>query len=158
MTDREELKRLVVVESALGAVGTGAPPAELPWREPVEIMVRRPRDTLGAHPSVIPLSVTHRHRSRAVLRWSETVLGILTDAGSEGERRGVALRGLVAYVNGALQLEQPGSPACEGTVAISALAAEEFPLRAATARRARSVDVEREFFGGLAALLRGLTP
>ncbi|MGW5429565.1 TetR/AcrR family transcriptional regulator [Streptomyces sp. NPDC004059] len=157
VADREELERLVV-EFALGAVDTGAPPADLPWRERVEVMVRRLRDTLRAHPSVIPLSVAHRHHSRAVLRWSETVLGILTDAGFAGERRVVALRSLVAYVNGALQLARLGSLSGAGTVAISALDPEEFPLMAATARSAQGVDAEREFFGGLAVLLRGLEP
>jgi AcrR family transcriptional regulator len=157
VADREELERLVV-EFALGAVDTGAPPADLPWRERVEVMVRRLRDTLRTHPSVIPLSVTHRHHSRAVLRWSETVLGILTDAGFAGQRRVVALRSLVAYVNGALQLARLGSLSGAGTVAISALDPEEFPLMAATARSAQGVDAEREFFGGLAVLLRGLEP
>ncbi|MER6061904.1 TetR/AcrR family transcriptional regulator [Streptomyces sp. NPDC001792] len=157
VADREELERLVV-EFALGAVDTGAPPADLPWRERVEVMVRRLRDTLRTHPSVIPLSVAHRHHSRAVLRWSETVLGILTDAGFAGECRVVALRSLVAYVNGALQLARLGSLSGAGTMAISALDPEEFPLMAATARSAQSVDAEREFFGGLAVLLRGLEP
>lgn len=157
VADREELERLVV-EFALGAVDTGAPPADLPWRERVEVMVRRLRDTLRTHPSVIPLSVTHRHHSRAVLRWSEAVLGILTDAGFAGERRVVALRSLVAYVNGALQLARLGSLSGAGTVAISALDPEEFPLMAATAHSAQGVDAEREFFGGLAVLLRGLEP
>lgn len=157
VADREELERLVV-EFTLGTVGTGAPPADLPWRERVEVMVRRLRDTLRTHPSVIPLSVAHRHHSRAVLRWSETVLGILTDAGFAGERRVMALRSLVAYVNGALQLAQLGSLSGAGTVAISALDPEEFPLMAATARSAQGVDPEREFFGGLAVLLRGLEP
>ncbi|MFI6354876.1 TetR/AcrR family transcriptional regulator [Streptomyces sp. NPDC050743] len=157
VADREELERLVV-EFALGTIDTGAPPADLPWRERVEVMVRRLRDTLRTHPSVIPLSVAHRHHSRAVLRWSETVLGILTDTGFAGERRVVALRSLVAYVNGALQLAWLGSLSGAGTVAISALDPEEFPLMAATARSAQGVDAEREFFSGLAVLLRGLEP
>ncbi|MEU2929634.1 TetR/AcrR family transcriptional regulator C-terminal domain-containing protein [Streptomyces sp. NPDC007251] len=155
VADREELE-LLVVESVLGAVDTGAPAADLPWRERVEIMVRRMRDTLSAHPSVTPLSVAHRHHSRAVLRWSETVLGILTDAGFAGERRVVALRALIAYVNGALQLAHLGALSGPGTAAISALAPEEFPLMAETARSAQGVDAEREFLGGLAVLLRGL--
>ncbi|MEU6776985.1 TetR/AcrR family transcriptional regulator [Streptomyces sp. NPDC046759] len=155
VADREELE-LLIVEFALGTIDTGTPPADLPWRERVEIMVRRLRDTLGAHPSVIPLSVAHRHHSRAVLRWSETVLGVLTGAGFEGERRVVALRALVAYVNGALQLEHLGSLSGTGTQAISALAPEEFPLMAETARHAQGVEVDREFFDGLTALLHGL--
>jgi AcrR family transcriptional regulator len=153
--DREELE-LLVVEFVLAAVDTAPPPAGLPWRERIEILVRRMRDTLSAHPSVVALTVAHRHHSLGVLRWSETVLTVLAGAGFEGERRVVALRGLVAYVNGALQLEHLGALSGEGTRAISALPADEFPLMADTARHAGQVDAEREFFGGLAVLLRGL--
>ncbi|MEW2622138.1 TetR/AcrR family transcriptional regulator C-terminal domain-containing protein [Streptomyces sp. NPDC048106] len=153
--DRDELE-LLVVEFALGAVDTGAPPEDLPWRERIEILMRRMRDTLSAHPSVVPLTMTHRHHSRALLRWSETVLAVLTGAGFDGERRVVALRSLIAYVNGALQLEHLGALSGAGTTAISALSPDEFPLMAATARSARRVDPEREFSGGLTVLLRGL--
>ena len=65
-------------------------------------------------------------------------------------------RSLIAYVNGALQLEHLGALSGAGTAAISALPPEDFPLMAATGRSARQVDPEREFFGGLAVLLRGL--
>ncbi|ADI03570.1 putative transcriptional regulator [Streptomyces bingchenggensis BCW-1] len=153
--EREELERLVV-ECVLGAVDTEPPPPEAPWGERIEIMVRRLRDTLSAHPAVVPLTVAHRHRSPGVLRWSETVLAILIEAGFEGERRVVALRSLLAYVIGALQLAHLGPLSGDGTVAISALRPTEFPHMAETARQARNVGADDEFFGGLAALMRGL--
>ncbi|KAK1185677.1 TetR/AcrR family transcriptional regulator C-terminal domain-containing protein [Streptomyces sp. NBS 14/10] len=153
--ERDELERLVV-EFVLGAVDTEPPPPEAPWGERIEVMVRRLRDTLSAHPTVVPLTVAHRHRSPGVLRWSETVLAILIEAGFEGERRVVALRGLLAYVIGALQLAHLGPLSGDGTVAISALRPTEFPHMAETAREARNVGADQEFFGGLAALLRGL--
>ncbi|MEU5023367.1 TetR/AcrR family transcriptional regulator [Streptomyces milbemycinicus] len=153
--EREELERLVV-EFVLGAVDTEPPPPEAPWGERIEIMVRRLRDTLSAHPAVVPLTVAHRHRSPGVLRWSETVLAILIEAGFEGERRVVALRSLLAYVIGALQLAHLGPLSGDGTVAISALRPTEFPHMAETARQARNVGADDEFFGGLAALMRGL--
>ncbi|MFG5720947.1 TetR/AcrR family transcriptional regulator [Streptomyces murinus] len=153
--DRDELE-LLVVEFVLAAVDTGAPDTGLPWRERIEVLVRRIRDTLGAHPAVVPLTMTHRHHSRALLRWSETVLTVLTGAGFDGERRVIALRSLIAYVNGALQLEHLGALSGAGTAAISALPPEDFPLMAATGRSARQVEPEREFFGGLAVLLHGL--
>ncbi|NUS81776.1 MAG: TetR/AcrR family transcriptional regulator [Streptomyces sp.] len=153
--ERDELERLVV-EYVLGAVDTEPPPPEAPWGERIEVMVRRLRDTLSAHPTVVPLTVAHRHRSPGVLRWSETVLAILIEAGFEGERRVVALRGLLAYVIGALQLAHLGPLSGDGTVAISALRPTEFPHMAETAREARNVGADQEFFGGLAALLRGL--
>ncbi|MGO4423267.1 TetR/AcrR family transcriptional regulator C-terminal domain-containing protein, partial [Streptomyces sp. MCAF7] len=153
--ERDELERLVV-EFVLGAVDTEPPPPEAPWGERIEVMVRRLRDTLSAHPAVVPLTVAHRHRSPGVLRWSETVLAILIEAGFAGERRVIALRSLLAYVIGALQLAHLGPLSGDGTVAISALRPTEFPHMAETAREARNVDADQEFFGGLAALIRGL--
>lgn len=153
--DREELEQLVV-EFVLRAVDTAPPASYAPWGERVEAMVRRLRDAVGAHPAVIPLTVAHRHQSLGVLRWSETVLAILAEAGFEGERRVLALRGLIAYVNGALQLEHLGPLSGEGTAAISALPPTEFPHMSETARHARDVSADQQFFGGLAMLLRGL--
>jgi AcrR family transcriptional regulator len=153
VADREELEEHVV-ELVLSAVDTTPPAADLPWRERVELMVGRMRDTVGAHPAVVPLTLTHRHRSPSVLRWSETVLGILTEAGIAGEQRVVALRGLLAYVIGAIQLEHLGPLRGEGTVAIAEQTA--FPYMADTAKYAAGVDADREFRGGLAILLKGL--
>jgi len=153
VADREELEQLVV-ELVLGAVDVTPPAADLPWRERVEVLVLRLRDTVGAHPEVVPLTLTHRHLSPGVLRWSETVLGILTEAGIEGETRVIALRGLLAYVIGAVQLEHLGPLSGSGTTTISRLS--DFPFMAETARYAAGVDAEREFRGGLALVLRGM--
>ncbi|KUN80369.1 transcriptional regulator [Streptomyces bungoensis] len=155
VADREELERLVV-ESVLGRVDTEPPPPDARWEERIEVLVRRLRDTVGGHPAVVPLTITHRHRSRAGLRWSEAVLAVLTEAGFDGARRVVALRALLSYVIGAMQLEHLGPLSDEGTVAISALPVDEFPLLAETAHRAKGVGAEEEFFGGLAALMGGL--
>ncbi|MBR8642808.1 TetR/AcrR family transcriptional regulator C-terminal domain-containing protein [Streptomyces tuirus] len=153
--DREELERLVV-ELVLSAVDTEPPDPDASWRERIEAMARRLHDAVGAHPAVVPLTITHRHRSLGVLRWSETVLSVLTEAGVEGERRVVALRGLLGYVIGAIQLEHLGPLSGPGTTAITELPPAEFPHMTETARQARDVDTEREFRGGLAMLLDGL--
>lgn len=155
VADREELERLVV-EFVLADVDTEPPPSGAPWGERVEVLVRRLRDVVSAHPEAIPLTVMHRHESTSVLRWSEAVLGVLTEAGFDGERRVVALRSLLAYVIGALQLSRLGPLSGQGTVAISALQPAEYPYMSVTARQAREVGADEEFFGGLAALLRGL--
>jgi hypothetical protein len=120
-------------------------------------MVRRLHGVLSAHPAVVPLTVTHRHRSPGVLRWSETVLGILIAAHFDGARRVVALRALLAYTIGAFQLEDLGPLSGQGTVAIAELSPGEFPHMAETARHAMNVSADEEFYGGLAALIRGLT-
>ncbi|MPY62086.1 TetR/AcrR family transcriptional regulator [Streptomyces spongiae] len=153
--DREELERLVV-ELVLSAVDSEPPDPDASWRERIEIMVRRLRDTVGAHPAVVPLTITHRHHSLGVLRWSETVLGILAEAGVAGERRVVALRGLLSYVIGAIQLEHLGPLSGPGTTAITELPPAEFPHMIETARHARDVGTDQEFAGGLALLLDGL--
>jgi AcrR family transcriptional regulator len=155
VADRDELERLVV-ESVLAVVDTQPPPSETPWAQRVEALVRRLRETVSAHPEIVPLTLTHRHRSPGVLRWSEAVLTVLTEAGFDGTQRVIALRALLSYVIGAIQLEHLGPLAGEGTLAMSALPPTEFPRLAETARHARDVSADHEFFGGLAGLLRGL--
>ncbi|MFD7322795.1 TetR/AcrR family transcriptional regulator [Streptomyces sp. NPDC059875] len=155
VADRDELEGLVV-ERVLSAVDPTPPAADTPWRERIEVMVRRLRDSVGAHPAAVPLTVTHRHRLPGLLRWSESLLGLLAEAGIEGEERVVALRGLIAYVVGAVQLEHLGSLAGAGTTAIAELPEHRFPYMTDAARHAPAIDAEREFFGGLAVYLRGL--
>ncbi|WP_433178545.1 TetR/AcrR family transcriptional regulator [Actinoallomurus sp. CA-150999] len=152
--DREQLEGLVV-DLVLGAVDT-TPPTGSSWRERVATMVERVRDAVGAHPNVVPLTLTHRQGAPSSLRWGETVLGILTEAGIEGRRRVVALRTLVGYLVGAIQLEHLGPLSGEGTRAMATLPGADFPLLAETARQAAKVTVDEEFRQGLTVLLKGL--
>ncbi|MEW5532914.1 TetR/AcrR family transcriptional regulator [Streptomyces virginiae] len=154
--DRGELEALVV-ELVLSAVDSTPPPPDIgTWRARVELLVDRLRGTVGAHPDVLPLTFTHRHRSPSVLRWGETVLGVLSEAGLGPEERIVALRALLAYVIGAIQQEHLGALSGAGTTAIAGLPAEEYPYLTEAARGARSLTPDREFRGGLALLLAGL--
>ncbi|MGW0392346.1 TetR/AcrR family transcriptional regulator [Streptomyces sp. NPDC003042] len=156
--DRQELEALVV-ERVLGSLDSTPPPrtGDAPWQDRVTVLVDRLRDTVTAHPAVLPLTLTHRHRSPGVLRWGETVLGVLTEARIEAEERVIALRALLAYVIGAVQQEHLGALSGAGTTAITALPPDEYPYLSATARTARSVTPDQEFHGGLALLLRGLS-
>lgn len=153
--DREELEGLVV-ELVHSAVDTEPPPPDTPWQERIETMALRLREAISAHPAVVPLTLAHRHRTPSGLRWSEAVLSVLTEAGIQGERRVVALRCLLGYVIGAIQLEHLGPLSGRGTVAITELPQSEFPLMAETARFARGVSADREFSEGLATVLRGM--
>ena len=153
VADRDELEALVV-EEVLRTLDT-TPPAAEPWTEQLRILTERVRTAVGGHPGVVPLLVSHRHRSAGVLRWSETVVGILRAAGFTGARRVIALRGLLSFVIGALQLEHLGPLSGSGTVTISELA--DHPHLAETARHARGVSPDEEFAGGLSIMLRGLT-
>ncbi|WP_030324809.1 TetR/AcrR family transcriptional regulator [Streptomyces flavochromogenes] len=155
VSDREELEGLVV-DRVLGDLDTTPPAADAPWRDRIETMVGRLRDAVVRHPEAIQLTLTHRHRAPGGLLWSETVLGILAEAGIDGTRRVVALRALHGYVTGAIRLEHLGPLAGTGTSAIAALPEDRFPYLTQTARTAGEVGPDQEFFGGLRLLLRGL--
>ncbi|MEU4225306.1 TetR/AcrR family transcriptional regulator C-terminal domain-containing protein [Nonomuraea sp. NPDC026600] len=153
--DRGELEQLVI-ELVLGTVDTTPPGTARPWHEQIEIMVERVRGVVGAHPWIVPLLITHRHQSASVLRWSETLAAILTEAGLDGGKRVIALRCLLAYVVGAIQLEHLGPLAGPGTQVIADHA--ELPYLSETARHSDGVTTDEEFRGGLALLLRGMDP
>ncbi|MDL4770649.1 MULTISPECIES: TetR/AcrR family transcriptional regulator [Thermomonosporaceae] len=152
--DRHELEGLVI-DLVLGAVDVTPPPGTS-WTGQVEELVGRMRAALGAHPEVVPLTMTHRQSALGLLRWSESLLGVLTRAGFDGERRVVALRSLLGYLNGAIQLEHLGPLSGAGTEAMAALPPAEFPFLAETAARARRVPADEEFRRGLAVVLAGL--
>jgi Tetracyclin repressor-like, C-terminal domain/Bacterial regulatory proteins, tetR family len=154
VSDRQELEGLVV-ELVLGGVDI-SPPSGTSWRERIAVLVGRMRDRVGAHPNVVPLTMTHRHHSLGVLRWSEAVLGILTEAGVKGPDRVIALRGLLSYLIGAIQLEHLGPLSGAGTAAIAELSHAGFPHMAETAGHARLIGADEEFLGGLAIVLRGM--
>ncbi|MER7542849.1 TetR/AcrR family transcriptional regulator C-terminal domain-containing protein [Spirillospora sp. NPDC127506] len=152
--DREELEGLVV--DLVYAEVDPAPPGEGPWEARIETMALRLRDAFGAHAAIMPLTLAHRHASAGSLCWGETVARILAEAGIDGPRAAIALRAVIAYVIGAIQLEHLGPLEGEGTAAIAALPADEFPHLTETARHARRLGPDEEFRGGLAAVLRGL--
>jgi AcrR family transcriptional regulator len=152
--DREELEGLVV-ELVLGAVDT-EPPRDAPWDEQVAVLMRRVRDAVAAHPEVVPLTMTHRHRSPALLRWTETVLGVLAEAGFDARRRVIALRSLLGYLIGAIQLEHLGPLSGAGTQTMADLPRDTFPWLAETARQAKEISADEEFAEGLAAVLAGI--
>jgi AcrR family transcriptional regulator len=155
LDDRQQMEELVV-EQVLGGVDT-TPPAGRPWAEQLAVLAERVRDAVAAHPAVVPLTMTYRHTSPSSLRWSETVLGVLTTAGIDGERRVIALRSLLSYLIGAIQLEHIGPLQGDGTAAMAALPDTRFPLLARTARQARHITPDQEFRRGLAHLLAGIS-
>ena len=155
VTDREALERLVV-DHVFDTVDTEPPPAPLPWDERITVLMSRVHAAFTAHPAVVGLTLVHRHRSPGALRWAESLLAVLSDAGFAEQRRAVALRALFAYLVGALQLEHLGPLAGTGTRALADLPPGEFPHTAANARIAQHISPGEEFLEGLRALLRGL--
>lgn len=152
---RDQLEALVV-ELVLADVDTRPPGDDTPWRDTITTLAERVRVAVSAHPAVVPLLMTHRHRSPSLLRWSETALQVLTAAGHTGPARVTALRAITGYMVGVLQLQHLGPLAGPGTKVIAAQS--DFPLMASTARDAAAVTPEAEFGAGLTALLNGLSP
>ncbi|TQS46238.1 TetR/AcrR family transcriptional regulator [Cryptosporangium phraense] len=156
VADRDELERLVV-DRVFDAVDV-RPPAEGPWERQVEDLVGRVRNAFAEHPAVVALTLVHRHRSPGALRWAETLLAVLSDAGFTDRERLIALRALFSYLVGALQLEHLGPLAGAGTRELAGLPPDEFPHTTANARYAQGVTADEEFTEGLRMLLRGLSP
>ncbi|GIF24130.1 AcrR family transcriptional regulator [Actinoplanes tereljensis] len=154
VADRDELE-LLVCEWVLRDLDATVPDGPI-WTENLKILSQRVRASLAAHQRVVPLLIANRQRCHAVLRWTESALAVLTAAGFDDADRVVALRGLVAYLNGALLQESLGALAGPGTLVMAALPAADFPLLRDTARRAGTVSADDEFDGGLSIVLRGL--
>jgi AcrR family transcriptional regulator len=151
---RDELEGLVV-EEVLRTVDTEVGPGT-PWRSRVTMLATRVRDVLRAHPAVVPLLLTRRHRSESSLRWGEAMMRALADGGLDGARRALAFRALLSYVIGAVQVELFGALSGPGTAALARLSPSRYPLLSDTARHARRIDSDREFLSGLEAVLAGL--
>jgi AcrR family transcriptional regulator len=154
VADRDELE-LLVAEWVLRDLDTTMP-GDPVWTDRIKTLAHRVRREVGAHPHTVPLLIANRQRSRHLLRWSETVLGVLTASGFTGTGRVVALRGLLGYLSGALLQERLGSLTGPGTATIAALSPADFPLLRETARAATQVPPDDEFAGGLDLMLRGL--
>jgi hypothetical protein len=85
------------------------------------------------------------------------MLSALADGGIEGADRVLAQRTLIGYLLGYLQNEHYAALSGPGTIAMSELSPEEYPLLARTAAAARTVPPDEEFRRGLDIVLRGLT-
>jgi AcrR family transcriptional regulator len=153
VSDRSKLEELVV-DLVLEPANLELPRA--PAGRKLAVLADRVRVAVSEHPGAVPLLLAHRHNSFGSLRWGETVLSVLADAGFTGKRRVVAFRAVLAYVFGALQVQHFGALSGPGTAALAELPPEHFPLLSETAARARGVAPEEEFRRGFAIVLRGL--
>jgi AcrR family transcriptional regulator len=154
VTDRAHLEQLAV-ERVLSEVATELP-ARLAWRKRVTLLCERVRSAVAAHPSIVPLTLLHRHTSASSQRWAEALLGVLTEAGFSGAARVIAFRSVLSYLVGVLQVEHLGPLAGTGTRALAQLPEAVYPLLVETARQAQKIEPDSEFRLGLAIVLRGL--
>jgi AcrR family transcriptional regulator len=152
--DREALERLVV-DQVLASVDTEWAP-RMPWARQITQLAERVRDAVGAHPSIVPLLLLHRHASQGVMRCTEAFLGVLTEGGFAGEHRVIALRTLISYLNGALQAQHLGPLDGHGTRAMAELPRNAYPLLSETARVAQRLGPDKEFRSGISVVLQGL--
>lgn len=103
VSDRDQLEALIV-EHVLARMDFGFAP-QLRWDKRVRTLLERMRATVAQHPALIPLLVSRRHVERSSLQLGEALLQALSEAGITGKRRVIALRALLSYTIGALQMQ-----------------------------------------------------
>ncbi len=160
---REDLELLVVEAVLTEARWSRRPRSD--WRAEVRTTATAMWRAVRAHPRVIPLILTRRSRSAAVLEVSEALLEALARSGRSGKPLLHAFRAVTALVMGFAQVElagplsvAAGEPASAVIRRMRALPAARYPRLIEIARAARTSRAEDEFRRGLEALLTGLAP
>ncbi|HEV7734362.1 MAG TPA: TetR/AcrR family transcriptional regulator C-terminal domain-containing protein [Candidatus Binatia bacterium] len=161
VTDRADLD-VLVVEAVLATVRRPRSRAD-DWRAETRDIATAMWRAVRAHPHVIPLVMTRRSRSPALLDASEAMLAALARSGRSGQSLLVAFRAVTALVMGFAQVELAGPlsiSAGETPKAVigrmRALPKEQYPRLIEIAGAALTSKAEREFRAGLDALLAGL--
>jgi AcrR family transcriptional regulator len=154
VADRQALE-LMVVDHVFRSVDTSLPDAG--WQERVRVLLDRTRAAVARHPALVPLVLRHRQAAPGSLRLIEVMLSVLTEGGLDGTDRVLAQRTLIGHLLGFLQIEHFAALSGPGTIVMSELSPDEYPLLARTAADARSVPPDEEFRRGLDIVLRGLS-
>jgi AcrR family transcriptional regulator len=161
VTDREDLD-VLVVDAVMGKTQWSREP-HADWRSEVAAIATAGWRAVRAHPHAIPLILTRRSRSPAVLEMSEALLRALSRSGRSERRLLIAFRAVTAFVMGFAQAELAGPLAVEAGEAaetvigrIRALPRARFPRLVEIAGAAATSDPETEFRRGLDVLLAGL--
>lgn len=154
VADRQALE-LLVVDHVFRSVDLSLPDAN--WQDRVRVLLDRIRVAVARHPGTVPLVLRHRQATPGSLRLIEAMLSVLTDGGIDGIDRVLAQRTLIGYLLGFLQNEHYAALSGPGTIAMSELSPDEYPLLARTAADARTVPPDEEFRRGVEIVLRGLT-
>lgn len=161
VTEREDLDILVV--EAVIAEARWSPIDGDDWRDEVHAIATSLWRAVRAHPHAIPLILTRRSRSPAVLDVAEALLGALARSGRSGHSLLIAFRAVSALVMGIAQAELAGPLALEAgespdtTIArFRALPSDRYPRLIEIANAAITSDAEIEFRRTLDLLLGGL--
>lgn len=147
-----------VVDSA---IADAEPPVlEGSWREQLLSLVLNARAGLLRHPSLVELRVRRPVLRPEALRFSETALRILRDAGFDVREGTAAFRLLFTYTFGFAALSPAESTEDDRRAAFAALAAlppDEYPaLAEAREEASRAMGGEEVFEYGLERILDGL--
>ncbi len=161
VADRADLD-VLVVEAVLAEMPPPRPRRD-DWRAEARAVATAMWRVVRAHPHAIPLILTRRSRSPAVLDVAEKLLSPLARSGRSGRDLLVAFRAVTAFVMGFAQAELAGPLAREAGEApravigrIRALPKGRYPRLIEVAGAAVTSKAEHEFRAGLDALLAGL--
>ena len=138
------------------------PPADLPWRDAIEVRARSARDALRRHPWATPLLDARSNPGPSTLRHHDAVIGCFLEAGFSVEVIGRAVGVIDAFVYG-FALQENVLPASSGAE-VADLAADviapldpaEYPHLVRFAKeqvQTGSFDFANGFDYGLALLL-----
>ena len=151
---RQEIERLAV-DLVFRPIDPGVDQTT-DWQRQVTELGWRFRAAVAAHPAAIPLLLAHYQSSPSALRWSEAVLAALTQAGFSGPQQVIGLRGLTAYLVGALLNEFFTSLSGAADTARVSLSPAKYPHVTAASRHAYAITPDQEFGQGLLIFTRGL--
>jgi len=161
VSQREELDVLVV--EAVIAEARWSLEGDEAWEQSLQTIAFALWHAVRAHPHAIPLILTRRSRSPAMLDAAEAMLQALARSGRSGQALLVAFRAVSALIMGAAQADlagpltlQAGESAADTIARFQSLPGERFPLLIDIATAATTSDAESEFRAGLALLIEGL--
>jgi AcrR family transcriptional regulator len=156
VADRADLD-VLVVDAVMATISLPRPGVG-PWAKEVEAIATTSWRAVRAHPAVVPLVLTRRSRSDAVLTMSDALAAALARGGLRGKALLHAFRAVTAYVAGFAQAELTGplvGPDDDQDAVTRRILAGDHPALAGLAAVAARSDPETEFRAGLKALLRG---
>ncbi len=158
---REALE-VLVVEAVIGEAQWPASNHAC-WQDDVRAQAWAWWRAVRAHPHTIPLILTRRSRSPAMLEVSESMLRALAKSGRSGNDLLVAFRAVTALVTGMAQAELAGplavqaAESAQGTIArFQALPPDRFPHLIDIAGAAGRSAPEDEFLASLDLLLAAM--
>lgn len=135
------------------------------WTEEVRALARSAWTVLREHPNVVPLVLTRRSRSPAMMRFSEALLSALAKSGRQNTELLYAFRAVTSLIAGVAQGDLAGPLAIrfgeskDETIArFRALPIDQFPHLVNIAGIAASSSAQADFEGALDILLMGLAP